>query len=430
MLSNTTFINLLKTEIVPALGCTEPIAVALAVAKARETLGETPSSINLFLSPNIFKNGMGVGIPGTGMKGLYIAAALGSVYGKSIDCLQLLAGITDSVIDEAKTIVDEDRISIDIKNGSEKLYIEAICNGLNGQYTKVVIAEKHSNILLIEKNGEVIECNQNQQNNITNGNREDSISLTIEEIFNFVTSVPSADIEFLLKAVDLNNAIAQEGLNNTYGLGVGRTLKSYIDKGILSDDIMNNAMYLTAAASDARMSGCTLPVMSNSGSGNQGITATLPVYSVAKHLKADNETLTRALALSHLVAIHIKSYLGRLSALCGCVVAAIGAGCGVSYLMGGGLKESKYTIKNMVGNVTGMLCDGAKEGCALKISTGVSSAIQAALLAHEGVVISSDDGIIDEDIEKTIQNLGRIGSEGMNQTDKLILDIIVSKGKE
>lgn len=429
MHSNSTFINLLKAEVVPALGCTEPIAVALAVAKARETLGEKPSSIKLLLSANIFKNGMGVGIPGTGMIGLHIAAALGAIYGKSADCLELLTGITDSVVDEAKTIVDTNKVLIEIKEGTEKLYIEAICNGVNGQYAKAIIAEKHSNILLVEKNGEVIECNQNQQNNESAETIKEKVSLTIEEIFNFITRVPVADIEFMLKTVDYNDTIAQEGLSKEYGLSVGRKLKSYIDKGILSDDLMNNAMYLTAAASDARMSGCTLPVMSNSGSGNQGITATLPVYSAAKYLKANQETLVRALALSHLVAIHIKSYLGRLSALCGCIVAATGAGCGVSYIMGGGLNESIYTIKNMVGNVTGMVCDGAKEGCALKVSTGVSSAIQSALLGLEGVVISSNDGIIDEDVEKTIRNLGRIGSEGMNQTDKLLLEIMVSKGK-
>jgi L-cysteine desulfidase len=283
--------------------------------------------------------------------------------------------------------------------------------------------------LLVEKNGEVIECNQNQQNNESAETIKEKVSLTIEEIFNFITRVPVADIEFMLKTVDYNDTIAQEGLSKKYGLSVGRKLKSYIDKGILSDDLMNNAMYLTAAASDARMSGCTLPVMSNSGSGNQGITATLPVYSAAKYLKANQETLVRALALSHLVSIHIKTYLGRLSALCGCIIAATGAGCGVSYIMGGGLNETIYTIKNMVGNVTGMVCDGAKEGCALKVSTGVSSAIQSALLGLEGTVISSNDGIIDEDVEKTIQNLGRIGSEGMNQTDKLLLEIMVSKGK-
>ena len=429
MHNNNTFIHLLKTEVVPALGCTEPIAVALAVAKARETLGEAPTSIKLFLSPNVFKNGMGVGIPGTGMTGLYIAAALGAIYGKSADSLELLTGITDEVVDKAKAIVKEDRISIEVRNGGDILNIEAICNGLNGAFAKAVITERHSNIFLVEKNGEVIEHNQNQQNTTSDGNEEDKVSLTIEEIFNFISSVPVADIEFMLKTVELNYAIAQEGLSKPYGLSVGRMLKDYVDKGILSGGLMNNAMYLTAAASDARMAGCILPVMSNSGSGNQGITATLPVYSTAMYLKADEETLVRALALSHLVAIHLKSYLGRLSALCGCVVAATGAGCGVSYLMGGGLNESIYTIKNMVGNITGMVCDGAKEGCALKVSTGVSAAIQSALLAIDGRVISSNDGIIDEDIEKTIQNLGSIGSVGMNQTDTQILDIMVSKGK-
>ncbi len=429
MHSNSTFINLLKAEIVPALGCTEPIAVALAVAKARETLGETPTSIKLFLSPNIFKNGMGVGIPGTGMIGLHIAAALGAVFGKSSQGLELLTGISDNVVDEAKTIVDNNRVSIEIKEGIEKLYIEAICSNSDGEWAKAVITERHSNIVLVEKNGVVIECNENQDTNAEDRSLKEKISLTVEAIFDFITRVPFADIEFILTTVDYNDAIAQEGLSKEYGLSVGRKLKEYIEKGILSDDLMNNAMYLTAAASDARMSGSTLPVMSNSGSGNQGITATLPVYSAAKSLKSDKETLARALVLSHLVVIHIKNYLGRLSALCGCAVAAIGAGCGVSYLMGGGLKESIYTIKNMVGNITGMVCDGAKEGCALKVSTGVSAAIQSALLALEGIVISSNDGIIDEDIEKTIQNFGRVGSEGMNQTDKLLLDIMVSKGK-
>lgn len=431
MHSNSTFISILKAEVVPALGCTEPIAVALAVAKARETLGQTPATIKLFLSPNIFKNGMGVGIPGTGMIGLHIAAALGAIYGKSDNGLELLTGITDNVADEAKAIVDNNKVSIEIREGSEKLYIEAICTNSDGEWAKAVIAEKHSNIILVEKNGEVIERNQNQNenNNVEDGSLKDKVSLTIEGIFNFIARVPFADIKFILTTVDYNDAIAQEGLSKVYGLSVGRTLKGYIEKGILSDDLMNNAMCLTAAASDARMSGSTLPVMSNSGSGNQGITATLPVYSVAKGLKTDMETLARALALSHLVVIHIKNYLGRLSALCGCAVAATGAGCGITYLMGGGLKETIYTIKNMVGNITGMVCDGAKEGCALKVSTGVSAAVQSALLALDGIVISSSDGIIDEDIEKTIQNFGRVGSEGMNQADKLLLDIMVSKGK-
>ena len=428
MYQNSTFIKLLKAEVVPALGCTEPIAVALAVAKARETLGEIPTSIKLFLSPNIFKNGMGVGIPGTGMTGLPIAAALGAIFGKSADCLELLTGVDDNDVNRAKSLVSENKVSIKVKEGTEKLYIEAVCSNSQGNWAKAIITDKHSNISKVELNGKLIDCKTVKQDYSDNDSKKESVSLTVESIFDFITDVPFKDIEFILKTVEYNTSIANEGLSKDYGLRVGRVLKGYIDKGILADDLMNNAMYLTAAACDARMAGCTLPVMSNSGSGNQGLTATLPVYSAAIRFKSSNEELARALALSHLVAIHIKHHLGRLSALCGCVVAAAGAGCGVSYLMGGRLNEAIFTIKNMVGNVTGMVCDGAKEGCALKVSSGVSSAIQSALLAMQGVVISSNDGIIDDDIEKTIRNLAMVGSEGMTQTDELLLKIMVSKG--
>lgn len=424
------YIDLLKAEVVPALGCTEPIAVALAVAKAREVLGEEPQQIELLLSANIFKNGMGVGIPGTATTGLPIAAALGAVYGKSSDCLEVLKGVDDKVVSKAKAFVNEDRVSIGVKTGSEKLYIEAICYGASNNTSKAVITTKHSNISRIELNNEVVECSGEMkmgENENTGSDSKIVIPLTVSSIFKFATAVPYSQIEFIHKTVEYNNAIAQEGLLNECGLMVGKKLKELVEKGILCDDMMNSAMSLTAAASDARMAGSVLPVMSNSGSGNQGLTATLPVYSVALRLNSDDEQLARALVLSHLIAIHIKRYLGRLSALCGCVVAATGAGCGVAYLMGGGEKETVYTIKNMIGNITGMICDGAKEGCALKVSSGVGAAIQSALLALEGVVISSNDGIIEDDVEKTIQNLGDVGSKGMTQTDDLLLQIMVSK---
>ena len=424
------YIDLLKAEVIPALGCTEPIAVALAVAKAREVLGEEPQQIELLLSANIFKNGMGVGIPGTGTTGLPIAAALGAVYGKSSDCLEVLKGVNDETVSKAKLFVEDERVNIGVKKGSEKLYIEAICYGANDNTSKAIITTKHSNISRIELNDEVVECSGEMkidENENTGSDSKVLVPLSVNSIYTFATTVPYHQIKFIHKTVDYNNVIAQEGLMNDYGLMVGKKLKELVDKGILSDDIMNSAMSLTAAASDARMSGSVLPVMSNSGSGNQGLTATLPVYSVALRLKSDDEKLARALVLSHLVAIHIKRYLGRLSALCGCVVAATGAGCGVAYLMGGGEKEAVYTIKNMVGNITGMICDGAKEGCALKVSSGVGAAIQSALLALEGVVISSNDGIIEDDVEKTIQNLGEVGSKGMTQTDDLLLQIMVSK---
>ena len=424
------YIDLLKTEVVPALGCTEPIAVALAVAKAREVLGEEPQRIELLLSANIFKNGMGVGIPGTGTTGLPIAAALGVVYGNSSDCLEVLKGVDDEAVNKAKAFVKEDRVTIGVKKDTEKLYIEANCFGTNSNTSKAIITTKHSNISRIEHNSEVLECsgemNSGENENMGSASKVD-IPLSVNSIFTFATTVPYSQIKFIHKTVDYNYAIAQEGLSNDYGLMVGKKLKEFVDRGILSDDIMNRAMSLTAAASDARMAGSVLPVMSNSGSGNQGLTATLPIYSVALRLKSSDEQIARALVLSHLIAIHIKTYLGRLSALCGCVVAAAGAGCGICYLMGGGEKEMGYTIKNMVGNVTGMICDGAKSGCALKVSSGVGSAIQAALLALEGVVISSNDGIIEDDVEKTIQNLGEVGSKGMTQTDELLLQIMVSK---
>ncbi len=424
------YIDLLKTEVVPALGCTEPIAVSLAVAKAREVLGEMPDHIELLLSPNIFKNGMGVGIPGTGMTGLPIAAALGAVYGKSSDCLEVLNGVDDKVVEQAKRLVEEERVSISVKKNTELLYIEAICFGSNSNRSKAIITTKHSNISHVDLNGETLECSA-EINTTSNENTGTSgamlVPLSVDEIFNFATTVPLNDIEFIMQTVDYNLKIAQEGLKNEYGLMVGRKLKKYVESGILSDDIMNYAMLLTSAASDARMAGCPMPVMSNSGSGNQGLTATLPVYATAERLKSGHEKLVRALVISHLTAIHIKRYLGRLSALCGCIVAASGAGCGVAYLMGGGKKEIVSTIKNMIGNVTGMVCDGAKVGCALKVSSGVGAAMQSALLALEDITISSNDGIIEDDVEKTIQNLGDVGTKGMNHTDELLLQIMVSK---
>ncbi|MDD4148856.1 MAG: L-serine ammonia-lyase, iron-sulfur-dependent, subunit alpha [Bacteroidales bacterium] len=430
MQNTQAYIDLLKSEVIPALGCTEPIAVALAVAKAREVLGEEPRHVKLLVSANICKNGMGVGIPSTGTIGLPIAAALGAVYGNSSDCLEVLNGLDNKAVNKAKELVRENRVNVGIKKDAEKLYIEAICYGTNDNKSKAIITTRHSNISRIEFNDEALECSteiKTSENENTGSINKVVVPLSVSSIFTFATTVPYNQIKFIHKTVDYNYAIAQEGLLNDYGLMVGKKLKEFVDRGILSDDIMNQAMSLTAAASDARMAGSILPVMSNSGSGNQGLTATLPVYSVAKRLNSNNEQIARALVLSHLISIHIKMYLGRLSALCGCIVAAAGSGCGVCYLMGGGEKEMEYTIKNMIGNVTGMICDGAKAGCALKVSSGVGSAIQAALLALEGVVISSNDGIIEDDVEKTIRNLGEIGSKGMTQTDDLLLQIMVSK---
>lgn len=417
-------IELLKKEIVPALGCTEPIAVALAASKARDILNDTPEKIDIWVSSNIFKNGMGVGIPGTELIGLNIAAALGAIGGNSNAELEVLKDINHEHLKKAKEAVRMNKVKVEVKDVAEKLYIECVCRK-GDNYSRVIIKNEHSNIVHIEYNNKKLFEKDKSKFLETNSNEE--IELSINQIYEFTINSMYEDIMFMLDGVRLNKAIAKEGLKGDYGLQVGKKIAENVKKGILADDIMTHAMSLTAAASDARMDGCKLPVMSNSGSGNQGIVAYLPVVAVAEKIEANDEKLTRALILSNLIAIHIKRQLGRLSALCGCVVAATGASCGVTYLLGGKHENMIYSIKNMIGNISGIICDGAKTGCGLKVSTGVSAAIQSALLAIDGIEISENDGIIEKDIEKTIRNLTEIGTKGMLETDKLILDIMVCK---
>lgn len=420
------YIDILKKEVVPALGCTEPIAVALAATKAKETLGKDAEKVEVYVSPNIYKNGMGVGIPGTGMIGLDIAAALGVTGGNSEAKLEVLKDVNEEDIENAKKAVDENKVAVKAKEVPNKLYIEAIC--FNGQETaKVVIKDIHSNIVLVKLNDEIIYERKDCECDIDADKTSEKIQLSVEGIHEFAAKVDFKDIEFILEGARLNKAISEEGLSGDYGLKVGKSLADSVKNGFLADDIQNYAMSVTAAASDARMAGCMNSVMSNSGSGNQGITVILPVVAAAEKMKASEEELARALALANLVAIHIKMYLGRLSALCGCVVASAGASCGITYLMGGNLDNVKYAIKNMIGNISGMICDGAKTGCALKVSTGVSAAVQSSILAMKGIEISEKDGIIDKCVEKTIRNIAEIGAKGMVETDKMILDIMVSK---
>ena len=426
-------IALLKSEVVPALGCTEPIAVALAVAYARELLDANVVRVDVKTSANIYKNGMGVGIPGTGRTGLIIAAALGAVEGKASDELELLKNVDDAAVQRALDLMGHDAVKVSVAEGVEKLFVLATVYDAEEHFASCTISGSHTHVASLMKNGyETLErgCGATQANNAAcnaTPSALDGKAITIAQIYEFATTVAFDDIKFILEAERLNRRIAEEGLAKEYGLCVGKRLWDRIESGQLGDDFLTRAMAMTAAASDARMAGSTIPVMSNSGSGNQGITATVPVLAVADKLGIEQEKLARALALSHLVAIHIKGYLGRLSALCGCVVASSGAGCGVAYLMGGGLKEVEATIKHMLGNMTGMLCDGAKVGCALKVSSGVSAAITSAMLAIDGECISSNDGIIEDCVERTIANVGRIGAEGMLETDKMVLDIMTHK---
>ena len=369
-------IALIKQEVKPALGCTEPIAVALAVAKAAEIISENcpcgkdwrltaDFRLDVSVSGNILKNGMGVGIPGTGMVGLPVAASLGAVCGDSSLGLEVLS-VADRILMSSESAA------------AAKEY------------------------------------------------RPEAYDLTVKDIWDFARTAPFEDISFILGDRELNLALAREGLRGDYGLKVGKAIREN-QKEVFGDDFLSFAMGMTAAASDARMAGSTLPAMSNSGSGNQGITVSMPIIAYAMKYNVADEPLARALILSNLVAIHIKHFLGKLSALCGCVVASTGSACGIVYLQGGGYDEVCYAIKNMAGNITGMVCDGAKVGCAMKVASGVSCAVQSAVLALRGTCIPSTDGIVEDDVEATIRNVGAIGSAGMKATDSMILDIMLCK---
>ncbi|WP_321348511.1 L-serine ammonia-lyase, iron-sulfur-dependent, subunit alpha [uncultured Draconibacterium sp.] len=418
-------LHLMKREVVPAIGCTEPVAVALAVSKAREVLGEKVVRTELYLSSNILKNSMGVGIPGTGMIGLPIAIALGIVIGRSEYGLEVLKDLDTDKLEEAKQVVDEKQIFVHLKEDApDKLYIEACCFG-DKAHSKAIICGTHTNIAYVESNDVVI-LDKLSGNKITNEDT-DQVNLNFNKIYDFATETPLENLEFLQQAAVLNKLAADESANGTFGHSVARVIQSSSYQNIMGDSVYNKLVAVTAAACDVRMAGAMIPVMSNSGSGNQGITATLPVVVFAEEMKKTKEQMIRALALSHLMVIYIKRGLGRLSGLCGVTVAGIGASCGITYLMGGNRDQVAYSVKNMIGNIAGVICDGAKPSCALKVSNAASSATFSAMMAMDNKVVSSLEGIADNDVDKTIRNLTDIGSEGMSQTDKMVLEIMTKK---
>jgi L-cysteine desulfidase len=417
-------IDLVKREVVPAMGCTEPIAVALCVAKATEVLGNTPEKINVYLSANMLKNAMGVGIPGTGMVGLPIAVALGALVGKSEYQLEVLRDVTPEAVEHGKAYIAENRVSVDLKNGEcDKLYIEANVETC-GDKAKVVISGGHTNFVHIEKNGEVILSAQTG-NSSTCGVAE--VGLTLRDVYEFASTTPLNEIEFINDAARLNTEASRLALLGNYGHELGKTLSRPLGRGIMGDSMFSHILSATSSACDARMAGAMIPVMSNSGSGNQGIAATLPVVVFGKENHNTEEEVTRALMLSHLTAIYIKQSLGRLSALCGCVVASTGSSCGITYLMGGTYEQVAFAVKNMIANLVGMVCDGAKPSCALKVSSGVSTAVLSAMLAIQNKHVTSVEGLIEDDVDRSIRNMTRIGAEGMNETDRMVLDIMTHK---
>lgn len=420
-------LRLLKREIVPATGCTEPVAVALAAARARELAAIDASQIEAIecsLSANIIKNAMGVGIPGTGMIGLPIAVALGVIMGKSERGLELLCRVTDAQVAAGKALVAKDIIKVSLaEDAPDLLFIDITVRG-NGHTGRAVIQTSHENFVHEEADGVTV----GQARKAAKSSDEDeNPDLTLRIVWEFAMTTPLEELSFMLETRQLNKAAAEWALMDPYGHHVGRTLHSERQRKIMGDSTFSRILSYTSAACDARMGGAPVSVMSNSGSGNQGIAATMPVVVYAEENFASEEQTIRALTLSHLTAVYIKLSLGRLSALCGCVVAATGSSAGLCYLMGGGYEQVAATVKNMVANLTGMICDGAKPSCALKLASGVSTAVVSAMVAMEGQQVSALEGIIDDDVDKTIQNLVAIGREGMTQTDNMILKIMTSK---
>lgn len=429
--------RLVRHWVVPAIGCTEPICVALAVSRATQELGTTPARIEVHLSANILKNAMGVGIPGTGMVGLPIAIALGALIGRPERELECLQDVNAEAVERAKAfLADDSRIAIDLKSDApDKLYVEAVVHDEAGHTATAVIAGQHTHYIYIARASQVLLDERNAtrataadgEANPANDMEQLRHTLTLRKVWEYATTMPLSEIEFINEARRLNEAAAQRSLEGNYGHCLGKALSRPLGKGIMGDNIFSHILSSTSCACDARMAGAMIPVMSNSGSGNQGICATNPVVVFAEENHNTAEEMTRALMLSHLTAIYIKLNLGTLSALCGCVVASTGSSCGITYLMGGTYEQTSYAVKNMIANLTGMICDGAKPSCALKLTSGVSTAVLSAMLAMQGNCVSSVEGIIDDDVDQSIRNLVSIGAEAMNETDRKVLDIMTHK---
>ena len=424
--------RLVRHWVVPAIGCTEPICVALAVSRATEVLGTLPDRIEARLSANILKNAMGVGIPGTGMVGLPIAIALGALIGQSELGLEVLRHCDEAAVERGKAYIAEERIDISLKEDApEKLYVEVIATAPDGTQATVVLAREHTHYVYIAKGNEVILDEPLQQAGETEANNEvgEPLKLTLRKVWDYATTMPLEEIDFINVARRLNQDAALKSLEGNYGHTLGKVLTRPLGRGIMGDNIFSHILSSTSCACDARMAGAMIPVMSNSGSGNQGICATNPVVVFAEENHNTAEEMTRALMLSHLTAIYIKLSLGTLSALCGCVVASTGSSCGITYLMGGTYEQMTYAVKNMIANLTGMICDGAKPSCALKLTSGVSTAVLSAMLAMQGNCVTSVEGIIDDDVDQSIRNLVSIGADAMNETDRCVLDIMTHKSK-
>ena len=414
-------IELIKKEVIPAIGCTEPIAVALCVAKAAETLGAKPEKIEVLLSANILKNAMGVGIPGTGMVGLPIAVALGALIGKSDYQLEVLRDCTPEAVEQGKQFIAEKRICISLKEDiTEKLYIEVICK-TEDKTAKAIIAGGHTTFIYIAKDEQTL---LDKQQTVSEEEEEASPELNLRKVYDFALTAPLDEIRFILDTARLNKAAAEQAFKGNYGHSLGKMLRGTYEHKVMGDSVFSHILSYTSAACDARMAGAMIPVMSNSGSGNQGITASIPVIEYAKELGVSDEKRYRALLVSNLITIHLKSGIGRLSAYCGAVSAGCASGAGIAYLYGGGVDEVSHTIVNSLAITSGIICDGAKASCAAKIATAIDAGILGYHMYKEGQQFYGGDGIVSKGVENTIKNVGQLAKEGMATTDQEILKIM------
>ena len=415
------FVDILNNELKPAMGCTEPIAIALCASKMKDVLGFIPTELEIYVSGNIIKNVKSVKVPNTGgMFGIKAAAAIGVVAGDSSKELEVIANATIEDVEKLKIYLNETDIKVIPKETNHTLYIE-IVGKYNEDYAKVVIKDAHTNITLIEKNNEVLFVNE-KEIKIAHSNVDKSV-LNIKDIITFADCVDLDDvIEVIEKQIEYNTAIAHEGIRGNYGANIGKTLLKYG-----KDDIMTRCKAMAAAGSDARMNGCEMPVVINSGSGNQGITCSVPVCEYAKKINASWDRLYRALVVSNLCTIHIKNSIGKLSAFCGVVIAGAGAGAGIAYLEGGSETEINHTIVNALGIISGVLCDGAKASCAAKIASSVEAGILGYYMYKEGNEFVSGDGFIKKGVENTIKAIGEVARIGMCETDKEIIHIMMEE---
>ncbi len=423
---NSNFIiKLLKDEVRPALGCTEPVAIALASAHAAELLGEKPQEIEILTSRAIYKNGMDVGIPGTHKTGLDVAAALGAALADPAKGLELLGDIDEEIRKKADDLLEKSKITVDLADSDRAVYIEARLRSENHS-SRVLIVDRHDK--LVEKSlDDKILLSQEKETDSDNSYLEEKelfYKSKILDIVEDIEEIPAEEFSFLLEGIDMNLRAARLGIDQAYGLGVGHSMEKNMKEGLVARDFANLAYLLTAAASDARMSGERISVMSSSGSGNNGLTAILPLAALQDIRDVDEKTMARALAISHTLTSYIKHYIGRLSNLCGCsIAAAIGSGSAIAWILEG--KDIiPATINNIIANQSGVICDGAKPGCALKLGTAAATAVQSALLAMQGTTLEDHNGLTDPRVEKSIENLARLSSPGMAHVDDTVIQIM------